>query len=72
MKVPFQLRKRAETAPAVALLVPSHAPADVLAVCGRLGCDPLPDIYPVEEGFLLKFVPASGGRQPPDRLTSEG
>jgi hypothetical protein len=62
MKVPYRLRRRARAEPATALLLPSHRPADVLRLCERLGCDPLPAVYAVADGFLLKLPrPAPGG-----------
>ncbi len=65
MKVPFRLSRRAESEPAVALLVLSERVEDVLALCRRLGCDPLPAVYRVAGGFLLRLtqppqVPVAG------------
>jgi tetratricopeptide (TPR) repeat protein len=61
MKVPYRLRRRARPEPATALLLPAHDPADVLRLCERLGCDPLPAVYAVADGFLLKLAqPAPG------------
>jgi hypothetical protein len=55
MKVPFRLRRLNEAAPATALLVLSRRPEDVLRLCGGLECDPLPEIYAIADGLLLKF-----------------
>src|SRR5262249_47991097 len=41
--------------PAVALLLPSPDPAAALALCARLGADPLPAIHAVADGFLLRL-----------------
>jgi hypothetical protein len=62
MKVAFRLRRLAEAGQATALLVPSRLPEDVLRVCADLACDPLPEIYPIAEGFLLK-LPTPGERR---------
>jgi hypothetical protein len=56
MKVPYRLRRRLQSEAPTALLLPSHAPADVLRLCERLGTDPLPAIYAVADGFLLKLA----------------
>ncbi|HEX3147969.1 MAG TPA: tetratricopeptide repeat protein [Gemmataceae bacterium] len=50
VRVPFHLRRRAEPAPAVALLLLSDNPAALLAACARL-TDPL--VCPVANGFIL-------------------
>jgi hypothetical protein len=55
MRVPFRLRRGPEAAPATALLLPSHRPEDLVVLCTRLGLDPLPLVYPVADGFLLKL-----------------
>src|SRR5262245_4191831 len=60
MKVPFRLRRRGQAEPAVALFVPSHRVEDALAVCRRLGCDPLPAVYLVADGLLLKLPRETG------------
>jgi len=57
MKVAFRLRRLTETAPATALLLLSHRPEDVLRACAALGCDPLPEVFLVADGFLLKCSP---------------
>ncbi len=56
MKVPFRLRRRAESESAVALLLPGHRAEDVLRLCARLGHDPLPTIHAVADGFLLRLA----------------
>jgi tetratricopeptide (TPR) repeat protein len=50
VRVPFHLRRRAEPAPAAALLLLGDDPAALLAACARLD-DPL--VFPVADGFLL-------------------
>jgi hypothetical protein len=62
MKVAFRLRRLAEAAPATALLLPSQRPEDVLRVCAGLGCDPLPEIYPLADGFILKLPAGTSAR----------
>ncbi len=54
MRVAFQLRRRAEPAPAAALLLPSHQTADLLRLLARLG-EPPPRVHPVADGFVLKL-----------------
>ena len=62
MKVPYRLRRRAPSEAPTALLLPSHSPTEVLRLCERLGTDPLPVIYSVADGFLLKLArPESNG-----------
>ena len=56
VKVAFHLRRRAEAAPAAALLLLSHDTAKLLQVCERLGADPLPPVYRVADGFLIKLA----------------
>ncbi|MCI0464448.1 MAG: CLH domain-containing protein, partial [Gemmataceae bacterium] len=53
MKVPFQLRRLPTRLPATALLLPGHHTGPLLDLCARL-C-PMPSIYPVADGFLLKL-----------------
>jgi tetratricopeptide (TPR) repeat protein len=61
IQVPFHLRRKSVTEPAVALLVPSRAPRVVLEFCSRLGLDPSGRIFDVAEGFLLELErPATG------------
>jgi tetratricopeptide (TPR) repeat protein len=55
MKVPYQLHRLDAAEPVVALLVPGHEPADLLRLLGKLGDDPLPSVYAVAEGFLVKL-----------------
>jgi len=61
IRVPFQLRRRASSEPAVALLVPARDPVELFAICGRLGLDPSRSIFDVAGGFLLQLErPATG------------
>jgi hypothetical protein len=55
MKVAFHLRRLQVSEPATAFLLLGHAVDSLLDLCTRLGCDPLPAIYPVADGFLLKL-----------------
>ncbi len=55
IRVPFQLRRRATSEPAVALLVPTRDPVELFATCGRLGLDPSRSIFDVAGGFLLQL-----------------
>ena len=55
IRVPFKPRRRAVPLPAVALLVPSRDPADLLAICARLGLDPSGRVFAVAPGFLLRL-----------------
>jgi hypothetical protein len=56
MRVPFRLRRIPAREPAVALLLPSHDVEELLALCARLGADPLPRLYHTAAGFLLKLA----------------
>ncbi len=53
MNVPFQLRRLPTRLPATALLLPGHEIGPLLDLCARLR--PMPSIYPVADGFLLKL-----------------
>lgn len=55
MKVPFRLRRLPEPRPAQALLAPGHDSAVLLRMCVRLRLDPLPAIFAVTDGFLLRL-----------------
>src|SRR5262249_55016124 len=55
MKVPFELRRLPGPEPARALLLPGHEGQPLLDFCARLRQDPLPPIFTVSEGFLLKL-----------------
>src|SRR5262245_50656513 len=55
MKVPFRLRRVPEPRPVQALLMPGHDSAVLLRICARLRLDPLPAIYAVADGFLVKL-----------------
>jgi hypothetical protein len=55
MKVPYRLRRRPATEPATALLLPSHSAEELARLCARLAHDPLPRVYAVADGLLLKL-----------------
>lgn len=60
MKVPFHLRRLSAAKPATALLFPGRDVGELIALCMRLGSDPLPGTFRVRDGFLLKLPrPAS-------------
>jgi len=61
IRVPFQLRRRGCSEPAVALLVPTRDPVELFAICAGLGLDPSRSIFDVAGGFLLQLDrPATG------------
>src|SRR6185503_2647969 len=51
--VPFHLLRRDARQGCAALLLLSSDVRELLALCGRVGTDPLPPIYPVADGFLV-------------------
>jgi hypothetical protein len=55
MKIPFRLRRRSAVQTASALLLTSLDVGELLDLCARLDCNPLPPIYAVAGGFLLKL-----------------
>jgi tetratricopeptide (TPR) repeat protein len=55
MNVPFHLRRRPESSPAVALYWPEPDAAGLLVLCARLGLDPSGRIHAVSGGFLVKL-----------------
>ncbi len=55
MKTPFRLWRRPVPEAATALLLPTHDAAALAALCVRLGLDPLPPVFAVADGFLLKL-----------------
>src|SRR5271155_3817555 len=55
MQVAFQLRRRLEAAPATALLLCSHSSTDLVRMRARIGGDPLPPVFAVADGFLVKL-----------------
>jgi hypothetical protein len=55
MMTPFRLYRRSEPEPAMALLLLSHRPEEVLRLCGSLPCLSWPPVYAVAEGFLVKL-----------------
>ncbi|HEV3146365.1 MAG TPA: hypothetical protein VGZ47_20930 [Gemmataceae bacterium] len=65
MQVPFQLVRRTDSEPATALLLTSFDLAQLLRLCSQLDADPLPQIYPTADGFLLLLD------QPTDRAWPE-
>jgi hypothetical protein len=64
IEVPFRLRRRSGTEPAVALLVPSLDPGAVLGCCARLGLDPSGRVFDVAGGFLLELARAVAAPMP--------
>jgi tetratricopeptide (TPR) repeat protein len=54
MKVGWQMRRLQSAAPATGLLLLARQPELVLQVCAHLHHDPLPKIFAVADGFLLK------------------
>jgi tetratricopeptide (TPR) repeat protein len=59
VKVDFHLRRTAAPEPATALLLTSHSVQDVVKLCGRCGCEKMPLVYVVADGFLLKLPQAA-------------
>src|SRR5262249_6080154 len=55
VKTPFRLWRRPVPEPATALLLPNHDAAALAGLCVRLGLDPLPPVFFVADGFLLKL-----------------
>ena len=55
IQVPFHVRHRSITEPAVALLVPSRGPRVLLEFCSRLGLDPSGRVFDVAGGYLLEL-----------------
>lgn len=51
--VPLHLLRRESRQVCTALLLLTHDTRELLALCGRVGTDPLPPIYPVADGFLV-------------------
>jgi hypothetical protein len=61
VQVAFHLRRRPTAAPASGLLLLSHDTADLARLFAAVGHDPLPPVYAVADGFLLKLPrPTSG------------
>ena len=56
MKVPFRIRKVVEAAPATGLLLWSDASAELLALLADLDTDPLPLVFAVSGGYLVKLA----------------
>jgi hypothetical protein len=54
-RVAFHLRRRAEHEPAVALLVTGCQVELLLELCARSGVDALPNVFLVNDGFLLRL-----------------
>lgn len=55
MNVPFHLRRREETSPAVALFLGSRRISDLVKACTQVGGARLPVLYAVADGFVLKL-----------------
>jgi tetratricopeptide (TPR) repeat protein len=64
IQVPFHLRHRSITEPAVALLLPSRGPRVLLECCSRLGLDPYGRTFDVAGGFLLELERPAAGPMP--------
>ena len=60
VSVPFHLIRTERKDACAAYLLYSDEIADLLTLCGHIGTDPLPPIFPVEGGFLVipKSMPA--------------
>ena len=56
MKVPFRIRKVVESAPATGLLLWSDDSAELLALLAALDADPLPPVFAVAGGYLVKLA----------------
>src|SRR5688572_28217161 len=56
MQVPFRLRRLSEPRPVAALLALGHDSAALLALCARLRQDPLPTVFVVRDGFVLRIT----------------
>jgi tetratricopeptide (TPR) repeat protein len=61
VRVPFHLLRRDEADACAGLLLLSTELPDLLDLCGRVGTDPLPPIFPVADGFLIvpEAIPAT-------------
>src|SRR4051794_37487405 len=55
MKVPYRLRRRAEPAPAAALLLPAHRADELARLVVALELDIFPSVYAVADGFLVRL-----------------
>jgi tetratricopeptide (TPR) repeat protein len=64
IQVPFRLRRREQAEPAVALLIPTRAPALLLEICARRGLDPTGRVYDVAGGFVLRLATPTTGPEP--------
>jgi hypothetical protein len=64
MKMDIHLRRVPSSAPATALLLLTQEAAAVLDLCARLGREPLPRIFRVSGGFILKLAKPTGARFP--------
>lgn len=63
MKVPYALRPLPIAEPAAAVLLPGHDVGELLALLAGLGLDPLPPVYAVADGYLIR-LPGNGERVP--------
>lgn len=54
--VPFHLRRRSASEPAVALLIPTRDPRELLRFCSRIGLDPRGRLFEVAGGYLLALA----------------
>jgi tetratricopeptide (TPR) repeat protein len=55
LRAPFQLRRRTQAVPAVAILLPTRDPGDLFRLCARWRLDPSGRIFAVADGFLLNL-----------------
>jgi tetratricopeptide (TPR) repeat protein len=56
MQAPFRLRKNVDLAAASGLLLPSADTTELFALLAMLGADPLPPVFAVADGFLVKLA----------------
>ncbi len=56
MQVPFRLRKNVASTAATGLLLPSADTNGLLALLASLGADPLPPVFAVGAGYLVKLA----------------
>ena len=56
MKVPFRLRRTSERRPVHALFLPGRDAAPLLDLCVRLRLDPVPPVFRVQDGYVLRLA----------------
>ena len=62
MQVAFHLRRRPTAEPVAAVLLLSHEMGELVRLCARLG-EPLPPVFAVADGFLVK-LPRPAAKRP--------